>query len=96
MGVGIATAVLMADRGHKVTLIDTKTRETGGENDALDRAHAEIEANLSLLDELGMLRGNVQALVENLGVTGMMEAGIAGCSSVFEALPAVVAIKQAF
>ena len=96
MGVGIATAVLMADSGHKVTLIDTKTRETGMENDALDRAHAEVEANLSLLDELGMLRGNVPALAGNLGVTGMMAEGIAGCSYVFEALPEVVAIKQAF
>ena len=96
MGVGIATAVLMADRGHKVTLIDTKTRETGRENDALDCAHAEVEANLSLLDELGMLRGNVQALAGNLSVTGMMEEGIAGCAYVFEALPEVVAIKQTF
>jgi 3-hydroxybutyryl-CoA dehydrogenase len=96
MGVGIATAVLMADRGHKVTLIDTKTRETGRENDALNRAHAEVEANLSLLDELGLLRGNVPALAGHLDVTGMMEEGLAGCSYVFEALPEVVAVKQTF
>jgi hypothetical protein len=30
---------------------DTKTRATGRENDVLDGAHAEVEANLSLLDE---------------------------------------------
>jgi 3-hydroxybutyryl-CoA dehydrogenase len=96
MTIGIATAVLMADRGHKVTLIDTKPRETGKENEALDHALAEIKANLSLLDELGMLRGDMQALAGNLGVTGVLEEGIAGCSYVFEALPEVVAIKQAF
>ena len=30
MGVGIVTAILLADQGHRVTLIDTKQSQAGG------------------------------------------------------------------
>ena len=96
MGIGIATAVLMAGRGRKVTLIDTKDRETGRETEALDRAVQEIKANIALLAGLGMLRGDELSLVEDLGVTQVLEEGIAGCSLIFEALPEVIEVKQAF
>ena len=38
MGVGIATATLMAGRGCRVTLIDSKKRPAGGGTEALTRA----------------------------------------------------------
>lgn len=96
MGIGIATAVLMADRGYTVKLIDSKMRVSGKESEALDRALAEVKSNLSLLDGLGMLNGDVQALAGNFEITGSLDEGIAGCSYVFEALPETVAIKQTF
>ena len=96
MGVGIATAVLMADRGHRVTLIDTKRREPGKETETLDAAREEVKANLELLNGLGLLRGDTESLIRDLEVaTGLNEA-IAGHSFVFEALPENVTIKQAF
>ena len=96
MGIGIATAVLMADRGHTVTLVDTKRREIGKESESLDRAREEVEANLALLDKLGGIRGNVKGLTGDLSFTRLLEEGIAGCSLVFEALPETVTIKQEF
>jgi 3-hydroxybutyryl-CoA dehydrogenase len=96
MGIGIATAVLMADRGHKVTLIDTKKREPGRQTEALDRARDEVQANLKLLDGLGVLRADPAALAGDLGVSTNLAEGIAGASFVFEALPEKVAIKQEF
>jgi 3-hydroxybutyryl-CoA dehydrogenase len=96
MGVGIATSVLMADRGHALTLIDTKKREPGKETETLDRAREEIKANLALLDGLGVLRADTESLIGGLEVaTGLTEA-IAGHSFVFEALPENVSIKQEF
>lgn len=96
MGVGIATAVLMADRGHTVTLIDTKRRKPGKETETLDAAREEVKANLDLLNGLGLLRGNTESLMECLDITTGLNEAIAGHSFVFEALPENVAIKQAF
>ena len=94
MGVGIATAVLMADRGHRVTLIDSKRREPGKETETLDAAREEVKANLELLNGLGLLHTDTESLIGGLEVaTGLNEA-IAGHSFVFEALPENVAIKQ--
>ena len=96
MGVGIATAVLMADRGHTVTLIDSKRREPGRETETLDAAREEVKKNLELLNGLGLLRTDTESLIAGLEVvTGLNEA-IGGHSFVFEALPENVAIKQAF
>jgi 3-hydroxybutyryl-CoA dehydrogenase len=96
MGIGIATAVLMADRGHKVTLIDTKKREPGRQTEALESAQEEVQANLKLLDELGVLGADPAALAGDLGVSTDLAQAVAGASFVFEALPEKVAIKQAF
>lgn len=96
MGIGIATAVLMAGRGHQVTLIDTKNRESGRETKVLDRAVQEIKANLALLAGLSMLHGDQLSLVGDLGVTRVLQEGIAGCSLIFEALPEVIEVKQEF
>ena len=38
MGVGIVTAILLANRGHAVTLLDTKARKPGREMAALRKA----------------------------------------------------------
>jgi 3-hydroxybutyryl-CoA dehydrogenase len=96
MGVGIATAVLMANRGHAVTLIDTKKRPAGQKTERLDLAYKEVKANLELLDGLGMLAGDAASLIENLSVVSGLNAAVAGCSLVFEALPEKVAVKQEF
>ncbi len=96
MGVGIATAVLMADRGHTVSLVDTKRRKPGKETETLVAAREEIKANLDLLSQLGLLRGNTESLMEDLDITTGLNEAIAGQSFVFEALPENVALKQAF
>ncbi|CAB1055325.1 3-hydroxybutyryl-CoA dehydrogenase (EC [Olavius sp. associated proteobacterium Delta 1] len=96
MGVGIATAVLMANQGYTATLIDTKKRQPGKENEALDSAREEVNANLELLDGLEMLHGDAATLSAALGVSTGLEQTIAGCSFVFEALPEKVTIKQDF
>ena len=96
MGIGIATAVLMANQGHAVTLVDTKKRGPGKETETLDGACEEIKANLKLLDGLGVLRGDVESLISGLNVVAGLDEAIAGYSFLFEALPENVAIKQAF
>jgi 3-hydroxybutyryl-CoA dehydrogenase len=96
MGVGIATAVLMANQGYAVTIIDTKKREPGKATAALDRAREEVKANLELLDGLAMLGGDAATLNDTLGVSSELEQTIAGCSFVFEALPEQKAVKQKF
>ncbi len=96
MGVGIATAVLMSNGGHKVTLIDTKKREPHKKTEALDQAREEVVANLELLNGLGMFRGDMTALAGNLDATSVLEEEIAGYSFVFEALPETMAIKHGF
>ena len=47
MGVGIATAVLMAGQGHRVTLLDTKERGAGQSPTRLEKAREEIGAMLA-------------------------------------------------
>lgn len=96
MGVGIATAVLMANQGYTVTFVDTKKRDPGQETEALDSACEAVKANLDLLDGLKMLTGNAATLSSALGVSPGLEQSIAGCSFVFEALPEKVTIKQDF
>ncbi len=96
MGIGIATAVLMANQGYTVTLIDTKKRQPDKETEALDCAREEVKANLELLAGLEMLRGDAATLGAALGVSPALEQTIAGCSFVFEALPEKVTIKQDF
>ena len=96
MGVGIATAVLMANHGYTVTLIDTKKRKPGQETEALESARAEVKANLELLDGLAMLNGDAATLSEALDVSAGLEQTIAGCAFVFEALPEQVTIKKDF
>ncbi len=96
MGIGIATAVLMANRGHKVTLVDTKKREGGEKTRILDSALNDVRANLELLDSLGVLSGGAETLMEDIGTLPDLGEEISGCSLIFEALPEKVSIKQAF
>lgn len=96
MGVGIATAVLMANRGHAVMLIDTKQREPGRQAEILESARKEVKANLELLNELGMLHADVGSLIVDLNLVAGLNDAVSGCSFLFEALPEKVAIKQDF
>lgn len=96
MGIGIATAVLMAGRGHRVTVVDTKPREEGGSARALERARTEIEANLRILEELGLLGRGREELARDLDLAPRPDAAVAGSTIVFEALPEIVPVKQDF
>ncbi|MBW1998112.1 MAG: hypothetical protein JRJ29_09140 [Deltaproteobacteria bacterium] len=73
MGVGIATAVLMADLRYHVTLIDIKKRKPGRETETLERACKEIKENLDLLKKLGALQADVSSLMENLSTAHDLE-----------------------
>ncbi len=96
MGIGIATAVLLADRGHPVILIDTKKRPPGRETEALENARRQIQDNLELLERLGLTASNAQELIGGLTVQSGLNQAVAACSFVFEALPEIVALKQEF
>jgi 3-hydroxybutyryl-CoA dehydrogenase len=96
MGVGIATAVLMANRGHTVMLIDTKRREPGRQAEILESARKEVKTNLELLNELGMLHADVRSLIADLNIVLELNKAVSNCSFVFEALPEKVAVKQEF
>ena len=96
MGVGIATAVLMARQGHRVTLLDMKNRGPGQTLAALERARAEIGANLKLLSELGAIEARWEPLLEDLRLSADPLQGLAGASLVFEALPETQEAKRPF
>ena len=96
MGVGIATAVLMANRGHVVMLIDTKEREPGRQAEILESARQEVKANLELLNQLGMLHADVGSLIADLNIVPELNKTVSRCSFVFEALPEKEAVKQEF
>ncbi len=96
MGVGIATAVLMAGQGHRITLLDTKPREPGSEDAALKKAHAEVGENLELLRRLGAIERPGQDLLQNLRCTREWDETAAGSSLVFEALPETFEAKEPF
>jgi 3-hydroxybutyryl-CoA dehydrogenase len=96
MGIGISTAILLADRGYRIELIDLKEREQGREFEALNRAREEIASNLLLLKDLGEFSTSSDLLMENIRLTKGLEKGVAGCDILFEALPEKPEIKQHF
>ena len=69
MGIGIATAILLANQGHAVTLVDTKEREPGQEMIALEKALSETRDNMALLSELGMWAGDSEQACTGIGVS---------------------------
>jgi 3-hydroxybutyryl-CoA dehydrogenase len=96
MGVGIATAVLMADRSFRVCLADVKPRTEGGAARALERARGEIEANLRILQDLGVLGRDWKELAGSLDLASGLDEAVSGSTLVFEALPEIVEVKQDF
>ncbi|MCZ7661462.1 MAG: 3-hydroxyacyl-CoA dehydrogenase NAD-binding domain-containing protein [Thermoleophilia bacterium] len=96
MGIGIATAILMADRGYEVTLLDVKERTPGNVWSALEKARDEIAANLDLLAELGLVDGDPARLLGRLSVARDLADRLGSCSLVFEALPETVEAKDRF
>jgi 3-hydroxybutyryl-CoA dehydrogenase len=95
MGVGIATAILLANQGHAVTLVDTKEREPGQEMTALEKALIETRDNMVLLSELGMWAGDAEQACTGIGVSRNLSE-ISGASFIFEALPEKVELKKDF
>lgn len=96
MGVGIATAVLMAARSHPLVLLDVKARPPGTEFAALQRAREEIAANLHLLQELGLVDGDPGQRLETLTLSRDPAEELPPCSLVFETLPETTIAKGAF
>ena len=96
MGVGIATAILMAGGDDTVVLADLKERAPGTEMNSLAAAHAQIAANLDLLDELKMLRGQPGTHLDRLVMTRDLEQDLGECPLVFEALPETAESKDPF
>ena len=94
MGIGIATAVLLANRSYKIELVDIKTREPGDEMTVLRKAYDGIESNLKLLHELGELTVPVAELLENVTLISGLDSRLVDCTLVFEALPEKPEIKQ--
>lgn len=94
MGIGIATAVLLAHRSYKIELIDIKAREPGNEMTVLRKAYNGIESNLKLLHELGELTVPVSELLNDVTLTPELDSRLGECSIVFEALPEKPEIKQ--
>ena len=96
MGIGIATAILLSNRGYRIELVDLKERDPGEEQTALNGARDQIRANLELLEELGELAAPASRLMEDLDLTKGLEGGLKQCAIVFEALPERTEIKQDF
>ena len=96
MGIGIATALLLADRGLGSTLVDLKERPSGQESDSLNGARDEIESNLKLLKELGELRDSPQKLLKGLSLSRSLDDAVSGSALIFEALPEKPELKQNF
>ncbi|MCF8062086.1 MAG: 3-hydroxyacyl-CoA dehydrogenase [Deltaproteobacteria bacterium] len=96
MGIGIATALLAGRPELRVVLLDVKDRDPGRENEALERARAEVERNLILLKDLGELAGNPTERMEGLALTRDANEHLKSCGVVFEALPEQPDLKQAF
>jgi 3-hydroxybutyryl-CoA dehydrogenase len=96
MGIGIATAVLLANRSYKIELVDIKTREPVYEMAVLRKAYEGIESNLKLLYELGELTVPVAELLDDVTLTLGLNSRLGDCSLVFEALPEKPEIKQKF
>jgi 3-hydroxybutyryl-CoA dehydrogenase len=94
MGIGIATALLLADRELYITLVDLKERPSGQENDSLENARKEIESNLNLLEELGELRVSPQKLIKGLSLSRSLEDAVSDSAYIFEALPEKPELKQ--
>ena len=95
MGVGIVTAILLANQGHSVTLVDTKKREPGQEMTALNKALGEIRDNMTLLKELDVWGGDAELACGGIGVSQNLSE-ISQASFVFEALPEKEELKKDF
>ncbi|MBB4122473.1 3-hydroxybutyryl-CoA dehydrogenase [Martelella radicis] len=95
MGRGIAQCV--AYHGHRVCLIDAKTRSGEAFAELEESAIAEIERDLTLMAELGAFdKTAVPAIMARISVVALEDAGAALCeaSIVFEAVPEVRAAKE--
>lgn len=96
MGIGIATALLMSNRGLSIILLDLKERPPEGEYDSLNRARNEIESNLNLLNELGELKTPAKNVMEDLTLSRMPVDAVTDSTFIFETLPERREIKQDF
>jgi 3-hydroxybutyryl-CoA dehydrogenase len=95
MGVGIATAILLAQKGHNIRLLDLKKRSKEEEYSALVRAKDEIGANLDLLRDLGLVGAEPASLLDNVSLHREPEC-LQDTHLVFEALPETVDAKRPF
>jgi 3-hydroxybutyryl-CoA dehydrogenase len=85
----------LSETGCRVSLVDVKERRRGEENEALNRARAEIASNLNLLRDLGVFEGSADQLVSTVYMHRELGEAVSGCDFVFEALPEKPDLKQA-
>jgi 3-hydroxybutyryl-CoA dehydrogenase len=95
MGRGIAVAFSYA--GHKVTLVDVKTRAAAAFDELAGAALAEVRETLRVLAQLGLFdESAVDAIAARVSVVPEVDAGPALSSSavIFEGVPEVVELKR--
>ena len=95
MGRGIAVAFAYA--GHRVTMIDVKTRSDAQFAALRDEALGEVSKTLASLARFGLLSDDqVEAVVAQVSVVpaGDNAAALAGAGIVFEGVPEVVDLKR--
>jgi 3-hydroxybutyryl-CoA dehydrogenase len=91
IGHGIAACV--AANGYRVRLRDLKERQAGEEMKALERARELITRSLTLLAEEGLLKENLETVLERVEFVRGME-GLDEAFHVVEALPEDMEVKS--
>lgn len=94
MGVGLATAALLAGTGRRVTLIDLKQRPQGQETAALETAREEIASNLALMAGLGRTKAQPKELLSALVLSRDLNEDLEKRAFIFEALPEKIELKR--
>ena len=95
MGRGIATAFAYA--GHRVRLIDVKTREASAFAELMRAALGEVRDTLETLADLGLFApASVTAIVSRVEVVAVdeREAALVDAPVIFEGVPEIVALKR--
>lgn len=96
MGRGIAIAFAYA--GHRISLVDLKTREPAARQRLFDEARAEIRSSVEALAQLGVMRPEqvdaVCARIDMVDVAHAPEA-LAAVEMVFEGVPETLEAKRA-
>jgi 3-hydroxybutyryl-CoA dehydrogenase len=90
-------AVVFAYAGHRVTIVDVKTRDAAGFEQAAGAAIAEVRTTLATLASFGLFADKaVDTIAERVSVIPEAEAGsaLASAEIIFEGVPEVLDVKR--